>query len=350
MAILGYDPRVYYQGRSGIEARSMGVSLQDGEVVFRCNLVAVDKGKMWSYSAGHISTEEGHQLIQALQESLGDEQVHFYPGVGYRNLCAIKGREDTLEAVCAAPHDIPNKPIAEFLPQGPGSEFLRHLMFRSEEVLREHPVNVERRARGDIPATMLWLFWGSRQAPELPAFRQLYGLRAALTSGVDLLRGLAGMAGIDTIDIAGVTDGADNDYIAQANGALAAFQEQDLVVIHIEAPDEAGHTGSVEEKVEALEQIDREVVGRLRKRQEDALRVLVLPDHATPIAIQTHAPDPVPFVLWGSGFSGNGAGRLTEAQAEGTGLFVAEGHTLLGRLLFKAQDEVVNNLKTGGRR
>ncbi|MFC1962463.1 cofactor-independent phosphoglycerate mutase [Chloroflexota bacterium] len=338
MAILGYDPGVYYQGRSGIEARSMGVALEDGEVAFRCNLVAIDGGKMWSYSAGHISSGEGHQLIQALQEGLGDDQVRFYSGVGYRNLCALKGQEDTLQAVCTPPHDISEKPIAGFLPRGPGSDFLRHLMFRSEEVLREHPVNVERRARGDIPATMLWLFWGSRQAPELPAFRRLYGLQAALTSGVDLLRGLAGMAGIETLDIQGVTDGTDNDYAAQASGALAAFKEQDLVVIHIETPDEASHIGSVEEKIGAVEQIDREVVGRLREWQGGALRVLVLPDHATPIALRTHAPDPVPFVLWGSGVSKNGAGRFTEAQAEATGLFVAEGHTLLGQLLLGVEN------------
>lgn len=337
MSILGYDPQVYYQGRSGIEARSMGVPLQKGEVVFRCNLVAVGDGKMWSYSAGHISTGEGRQLIHSLQESLGDREVRFYPGVGYRNLCVIKGREDTLQAVCTPPHDIPNKPVKGFLPQGPGSDFLRSLMSRSEEVLRDHPVNQERRSRGDMPATTVWLFWGSRQSPELPPFKQRFGLEAALTSGVDLLRGMAGMAGIASLDIAGVTDGPDNDYAAQAGGALAALREHDLVVIHIEAPDEAGHGGYVKQKIEALENIDREVVGRIREWRGDALRVLALPDHATPIAIQTHSPEPVPFLMWGPGFSGNGAKRFTEAQAGVTGLFVTEGHALMSRLLSAAR-------------
>ncbi|MBM2830971.1 MAG: apgM [Dehalococcoidia bacterium] len=337
MSILGYDPQVYYQGRSGIEARSMGVPLQEGEVVFRCNLVAVGDDKMWSYSAGHISTAEGRQLIHSLQESLGDREVRFYPGVGYRNLCVIKGHEDTLQAVCTPPHDIPNKPVKGFLPKGQGSEFLRSLMSRSEEVLRDHPVNQERRSRGDMPATTVWLFWGSRQSPELPPFKQRFGLKAAMTSGVDLLRGMAGMAGIASLDIAGVTDGPDNDYAAQASGALAALQEHDLVVIHIEAPDEAGHGGYVKQKIEALENIDREVVGRIREWRGDALRVLVLPDHATPIAIQTHAPEPVPFLMWGPGFSGNGAKRFTEVQAGVTGLFVTEGHALMSRFLSAAR-------------
>jgi len=333
ISVLGYDPKVYYRGRSAIEARSMGIPIGDGEVVFRCNLVAIRNGKMWSYSSGYISTEEAKQLIAALNESLGNDRVHFYPGVSYRHICKLKGQEDTLLATCTPPHDIPNKPIAEFLPRGKGSKFLKDLMKRSEAVLKDHPVNIERRSRGDIPATMLWLFWGSGKVPDMPAFKQVYGLSAAMTSGVDLLRGLARMLGMEVLDIAGVTDGLDNDYAAQAVGALKALENHDLVVIHIEAPDEAAHAGSIDDKIEAIRRVDSEVISRLRAWRSDDLRLLIMPDHPTPIKTQTHSPEPVPFLLWGAGFTPNGAKRFTEAEAKSTGLFIEEGYNIMGRLV-----------------
>jgi len=332
MSVLGYDPRVYYRGRSGIEARSLGIPLGEGDAVFRCNLVAVEGGRMRSYSAGHISTAEAKQLIDALNDKLGDDSVRFYPGVSYRNLCWLGGRADTLQATCTPPHDIPGKPIERFLPRGPGSELLRELMMASERVLAEHPVNLQRRSRGDIPATMIWLFWGSGKLPEMPPFREVYGLSAALTSAVDLLRGLARMVGMDVLEIEGVTDGLDNDYAAQAAGALSALDDHDLVVVHIEAPDEAGHAGAIEEKVRAIERIDAEVVGRLCSWQKGILRLLILPDHPTPIRVQTHTADPVPFLLWGEGLPSNGARRFTEAEAKGTGLFLDPGYNIMGRL------------------
>jgi len=332
MSVLGYDPRVYYRGRSAIEARSMGIPIADDEVVFRCNLVAIRDGKMWSYSSGHISTDESRPLVSALSERLGSDKVHFYPGVSYRHICKIKGREDTLLASCTPPHDIPDKPIAEFLPRDQGSDLLRELMARSEAVLKEHPANIERQARGDIPATMIWLFWGSGRVPDMPPFKQVYGLEAAMTSGVDLLRGLARMAGMDVLDIPGVTDGLDNDDAAQAAGALEALGGHDLVVIHVEAPDEAAHAGSVDDKVEAIQRVDKEVVGRIRSWSSEALRVLILPDHPTPIETQTHSDEPVPFVLRGPGFVPNGAKRFTEAEAKSTGVFIDEGYNIMGRL------------------
>jgi 2,3-bisphosphoglycerate-independent phosphoglycerate mutase len=333
MSALGYDPKAYYRGRAGIEARSMGIAVDAGDVVFRCNLVAVCDGKMWSYSSGYIGTDEAQALIAALNESLGSDEVRFYPGVSYRHICQLKGREDTLPAICTPPHDIPGKPIADFLPRGAGSEPLRELMARSEAVLREHPVNAERRARGDIPATMIWLFWGSGEVPDMPAFNRVYGLKAAMTSGVDLLRGLSRMVGMEALDIPGVTDSIDNDYAAQAAGALKALETHDLVAIHIEAPDEAAHDGSIDDKREAIQRIDSEVVSRLRSWQGDALRVLIMPDHPTPIEAQTHTGDPVPFLLWGAGFAANGARRFTEAEAKGTGFFIEEGYKIMGKLI-----------------
>ena len=194
-------------------------------------------------------------------------------------------------------------------------------------------MNIARKSRGDIPATMIWLSWGSGQAPDMPTFQQVYGLNAAMTSGVDLLRGLARMLGMDVLDIPGVTDGQDNDYAAQAVGALEALNEHDLVVIHIEAPDEAGHTGSIDDKVEAIRRIDKEVISRICNWRPSVLRTLILPDHPTPIKVQTHTGDPVPLLLWGPGFGANGAKRFTEAEAQSTGFFIEEGYKIMGRLI-----------------
>lgn len=333
MSVLGYDPRMYYRGRSPIEAHGMGIPINEGEAVFRCNLVAVRKGRMWSYSCGHISTGEGQALIAALNEKLGSDAVHFYPGVGYRHLCKIRGREDTLLASCTPPHDIPDKPIAEFLPRGSGSNLLRELMARSQPVLRDHPVNLERRARGDIPATMIWLFWGSGKIPDMPAFRQVRGLDAAVISGVDIVRGLARMTGIEVSVVSGVTGDMNNDYMAQATGTLEALEKYDMVVTHVEATDEAAHAGLVKDKTEAIQKVDKEIVSRLRSWNGEALRVLILPDHATPIEIRTHVADPVPFVLWGPGFKASGAKRFTEAEGKGTGVLVKEGYNIMRRLI-----------------
>jgi len=333
MSVLGYDPRIYYRGRSAIEAKSMGIPIADDEVVFRCNLVAVHDGKMWSYSTGHIDNSEAHVLIAALNEKLGSDEIQFYSGVRYRHILKIKGHAETLEAVCTPPHDIPDKSIAGFMPKGKGSEMLRDLMERSMAVLAEHPVNLARKAHGDIPATMIWLFWGSGRIPEMPPFKKAYGLRAAMTSGVDLLRGLARMASMDVLEIPGITDGPDNDFVAQAKGALKALDKYDLVAVHIESPDEAAHTGSIDEKVEALEQIDKEVVARIRSWKRGKLRILALPDHPTPIKIQTHTEEPVLFILWGPGFQLNGAKKFTEVEAKGTGIYIDDGFNLMNRLI-----------------
>ncbi len=342
MSLLGYDPVVYYRGRASIEALSMGIPVGPGEVVFRCNLVAIRDGKMLDYSAGHISSEEAAELIATLNEKLGNGRtdgrsggrVRFYPGVSYRHILKLGGIEETLKATCTPPHDIPGQPIAGFLPKGPDSAFLLDLMRRSEAVLLDHPVNTRRRSRGEVAPTTIWLFWGSGGIPQVPSFQQLYGLRAAMTSGVDLLRGLAKMMSMTTIEIPGVTDGLDNDCAAQVNGALAALDKHGLAVVHIEAPDEAGHAGSVEEKVRAIEQIDAEVIAPLCARGN--LRLLVMPDHPTPIETQTHNPEPVPFLLWGPGFAGNGARRLTEAEGKRTALLIEPGYTIMKRLTGQA--------------
>ncbi len=334
MSVMGYDPAVYYKGRASIEAGSMGISIGNGEVVFRCNLVTVMDGKMRDYSAGHITSREAAAIIKTLDEKLGSEKVKFYPGVSYRHILKLAGREGALEAVCTPPHDISGKPIAEYLPQGKGSEILLDLMARSEAVLQDHPVNIARKTRGELPATTIWLFWGSGRVTPMPPFKKVYGLKAALTSGVDLLKGLGMMSAMEILEIKGVTDGPDSDNVAQIEGALNTLKNHDLAVVHIEAPDELGHTGNIDGKISAIEKIDAEVVSRLRAYRGD-LRVLVMPDHPTPISVRTHTPEPVPFLLWGRGISANGAARFTESEAKKTGLFIEEGYKIMGKLVGK---------------
>jgi len=332
MSLLGYDPRIHYRGRSAIEAKSLGVPVEDGDVTFRCNLVAVQDGRMSSYSCGHIGGHEAQALVASLNEELGDASVRFYPGVGYRGMCRVRGRGEVLLADCTPPHDIPGKPVDDFLPRGPGSEYLRNIMTRSQEVFRDHPVNRGRVSRGEVPATGVWLFWASASVPEMPLFKAVYGLDAAMTSGVDLMRGLALMLGMEILEIPGVTDGQDNDHASQAVGALEALERKDMVVLHVEAPDEAAHAGSIADKVEAIERVDGEIVARLLSWDKEPLRILVAPDHATPIETQTHAGEPVPFVLYGPGFMANGARRFSEAEARGTGVLIEEGYNIMHRL------------------
>jgi 2,3-bisphosphoglycerate-independent phosphoglycerate mutase len=331
MSVMGYDPAVYYRGRSAIEAKSIGVPTTDDDVLFRCNLVTVQDGIMRSYSAGYIGTEEARAIVDDLNKEFEREGVQFYAGTGYRHICKITGRPEALQATCTPPHDISDKPVV--LPAGEGSDILIDLMERSKAVIERNSVNQKRRANGDMPATMIWLFWGSGKIPAMPPFKEVYGVNTALTSGVDLLRGLAQMAGMTVLEIPGVTDGPDNDYIAQAVGALEALKEHDLVVVHVEAPDEAGHAGSIDAKVTAIEKIDSEIIGRLRSWNDDELRILAMPDHPTPIEIRTHTDNPVPFVMEGPGIAHNGAGVYSEAEAEKTGLLIEKGYTLMSRFI-----------------
>ncbi len=336
MTILGYDPTLYYQGRAAIEAAGMGITIQDDEVVFRCNLVSISDGKMSDYSSGHISTHEAKDLIASLNMNLGNDQVQFFSGVSYRNICKIKGCEEVLQAECTPPHDISGRCITNFLPMGRGSEILRDLMKRSEEVLSRHPVNTTRRDRGETTATSIWLFWGSRKNLEMPSFEDIFGIKAVMTSGVDLLRGLAQLVNIDMLSIPGVTGDLDNDYVAQVIEGMAALSAYDLLIIHVEAPDEAGHAGSIDEKIEAIERIDSEMIGRLQEYTDycpDKLKLLIMPDHPTPITVRTHISIPVPFLLWGSGFSSNGAKRLTESEAQKTSLLLDPGYIIMSNLI-----------------
>lgn len=331
-SILGYDPVADYVGRGAIEAASMGIRLADDEVALRMNLVSLVDGVMDSYSSGRIPSEDSREIVAGLQEVFGSPILRFHPGVSYRHILVVKGHPELLDLTYSAPHDISGMPVEGRLPSGEGADLLTTLMEGARQILKSHPVNLRRREAGLTAATDIWPFWPGIAPRSLVPFERKRGVRAALTSGVDLLGGLATLTGIDRLDIPGVTDGSDNDYAAQAEGALAALADHDLVVVHVETPDEEGHAGDAAGKIAGIEAIDREVVGRVQARGGDT-RLLCMPDHPTPVALKTHTSDPVPFVLWGSGVSGNGATSFDEEQAASTGLVVDPGRGVMDLLL-----------------
>ena len=344
MSVMGFDPGLYYAGRGPIEAAAMGIELEAGQVAMRCNLVTVVDGRMASYSAGNISSAESAELIAALQEGLGDERSRFYPGVGFRHILTVRDGEDLLSTSFTPPHDIAGQPVDVSMPVGAGAAFALGLMERSKAILERHPVNERRLASGKPQATQMWLFWPGMRPAQMPAFASLYaGRKAALTSPVDLLKGLAVQTGIDFLDIPGVTDGSDNDYEGQMRAALAALADHDVVFVHVESPDEAGHAGDAAGKVEAIERVDALMVSRLLEAvapggptcsaAANNFRLLVLPDHPTPLEIRTHVAEPVPFLMWGAGFGANGASAYTEKAARATDLAVTPGHLLMAMFL-----------------
>jgi 2,3-bisphosphoglycerate-independent phosphoglycerate mutase len=333
-SILGYDPVADRVGRGAIEAASMGIELAPDEVAMRLNTVTIQDGVMRSYACGHIATEESRALVAELADALGDEEFTFYPGVAYRHILVIKGHPELLDIEYTPPHDISDMFVAEHLPRGAGSGLLIDLMAHARHVLAASSVNANRVATGELPATDVWPFWPGVTPEGMLPFTQRRGLTAAMTSGVDLLNGLAVLTGIDRLEIAGVSDGPDNDYSAQALGGLAALDDHDLVVIHVESPDEEGHAGDAAGKVAAIEAIDRLVMGPvIDYAARERLRVLAMPDHPTPIEIKTHVGEPVPFVIWGPGVASNDAEAYDESSAQATGLVVDPGHGVMDLLL-----------------
>jgi len=322
LSILGYDPRRYYTGRGPLEAASMGVPLGPGDIAYRCNLVTVTGGVMEDFSAGHIPSAEGAPLIRAVAS--GVEGVSLRAGISYRNLMVVPGGEG---AVTTPPHDIVGERIEPYLPRDGDAPVLIRAMERSREILGNHPVNRDRLSRGERPATMIWPWSGGRR-PDLPSFRDLYGITGAMISAVDLLNGIARLAGMEVIRVPGATGYLDTDYGAKARYALEALGRFDFLYLHVEAPDEAGHMGSIGEKVKAIERLDA-MVGTIM--EGFAGIIAVLPDHPTPIRVKTHTADPVPFAV--RGLIRDGTGRLTEREAAGGGFGVLDGIELLPVLL-----------------
>jgi 2,3-bisphosphoglycerate-independent phosphoglycerate mutase len=287
---------------------------------------------MRSYSGGSITTEDSRPIVAALASALNDETFTLYPGIAYRHILVVKGHPELMDLRATPPHDISDKPVEGRMPVGDGAEILLDLMARARPLLARDPVVLRRMESGAPPVTDIWPFWPGVAPSGMVPFSQSRGISAAMTSGVDLLNGLAVLADIDRLDIAGVSDGPDNDYTAQALGALAALQDHDLVVVHVESPDEAGHAGDHVAKVAAIEAIDHDVISHIL-RYDGAIRVLAMPDHPTPVVLKTHVGEPVPFVLYGPGINPNGAEEYSESAATATGLGVRPGHGVMSLLL-----------------
>jgi 2,3-bisphosphoglycerate-independent phosphoglycerate mutase len=334
MSILGYDPVADYVGRGAIEAASMGIELAPGQVALRLNLVSIRDGVMESYSSGNISTEESNAIVRDVAKELDDDVFTLHPGVAYRHILVVTGHPELANATYTPPHDISDQAVADAMPSGPGADLLRAYARRARRLLERSEANRRRGAQGRMAATDVWPFWPGTAPRGLEAFSALRGVSAAMSSGVDLLNGLAALAGIERLEIPGVTGDSDNDYAAQAQGALEALEHRDLVVIHVESPDEEGHAGSARGKIEAIEAIDSQILSAVSRRAADGdVRVLAMPDHPTPIELKTHVGEPVPFVIWGAGIAANGAARYDESSAEATGLVLDPGRLVMDELL-----------------
>ncbi len=332
LSVMGYDPHKYYTGRAPLEAAAMGVKLEEDDIAFRCNLVTVEKGIMKDYSAGHITSDEGKELIRDLKPLMPAQRL--YAGVSYRNLLVLRAGAD---AICTPPHDITDRQIEDYLPRGRDSELLIGLMEAAKPILATHPVNLKRIAEGKRPANMIWL-WGQGPAPAMPTFKERFGLSGAMISAVDLLKGIGVYAGLEVIDVPGATGTIDTNYAGKVEAALKALVRVDFVYLHVEAPDEAAHEGDLELKIKALELFDQKVVGPViegLKARGDDWRVLLLPDHATPISIRTHSHDPVPFAIMGKRIKPDSVRSFDEEAAKRGGYGVVEATGLVKMLLGK---------------
>ena len=339
MSVFGYDPRTYHTGRAPLEAAAQGIHLQPGEVAFRCNTLTVDHGTMVDHSADHITTDEAAKLIATVHEKLGQDGVEFYPGVSYRHLMIVTG-EPYAKTVCTPPHDILGQSIERYWPSGPGAELLRRLMQESVAILKDHPVNQARVKAGKRPATMLW-FWGQGTAVAFPPFKQAYGKKAACISAVDIVRGIGRLAGMEILKVPGITGYFDTNYKGKAEYALKALDDgYDFVLIHIESTDEAGHMGDAHKKIQAIEDVDRLVVGPVLeglRRRGKPFGVLVTPDHPTSVERRTHIPDPVPFAIYATGIAKDAVSAYNETAVKGSAKRFEQGFELMGDFLHQGR-------------
>ncbi len=339
MGILGYDPRRYFCGRSPLEAANVGVGLGAGDIALRCNLVTLVGGKMADFTAGHISSDEARSIMSDLSAALGGGGVEFYPGTSYRNLMVIRrGLRPSLDFSAKPPHDIVGSPVKDNMPRSRAASaavtagLLRQLIRRSWAVLAEHPVNLGRMRDGMKPANSIWL-WGAGRRPRMPSFSGKFGVRGSLVSAVDLLKGLGKVIGMDVLSVDGATGYLDTNYEGKAESALRSLESCDLTYVHLESTDEAGHEGSLEHKIKAIEDIDRKIVGRILDGLEGDYRVLLMPDHPTPIEVRTHTSEPVPYVLLDSRLDAAGAEAYTERSIKSKSVRTVEAHTLMRRLV-----------------
>ncbi len=340
LAVLGYDPKIYYTGRSPLEALSIGVPMKDTDIAIRCNIVTVsdndlpyEEKTIIDHSSGEISTEDAEVLMEAIREELNDEIYQFYLGTSYRHL-TIWDKGSVVELT--PPHDVLGRVIGEYLPQ---DVKLREMMKKSYDILNNHPLNVERQKKGLNKANSIW-FWGAGTRPALDSFEGKYGKRGAMISAVDLLKGIAVGAQMENIDVEGADGTLETNWEGKAQAAVKALLEdgQDFVYIHMEAPDEMGHQGSLEKKIKAIEYLDTRVLAYILKEMdasEEDYRLLMMPDHPTPIACRTHTSNPVPYLLYDSRDAKDASWLYNEADAKKSGNVVEQGYTLMSKLLEK---------------
>jgi 2,3-bisphosphoglycerate-independent phosphoglycerate mutase len=328
MSLLGYDPRRYYSGRAPIEAVARNIQLSQSDWVFRCNLITIADGKMEDHSAGHITTEEATRLVKELGEQLDNERMRFYTGVSYRHLLVFKGWDFDVRTY--PPHDHIGTAVDKILPRGKGAETLIDLMARSQQLFSGHDINKIRKDLGENQVSSIWL-WGQGKRVQLERFEKRFGLRGAAITAVDLVRGLAKLIAFDLINVPGATGFVDTDYHAKGEAAVEAMDEYDIVFIHVEAPDEAGHTGNAMMKKKAIEQIDEHIVGPVLNaiQRHDSWRILVMPDHPTPVATGAHSGEPVPFAMAGTGVKGILNTTFSEANAAKSGFRIDNGFELM---------------------
>lgn len=340
LTVLGYDPNVYYTGRSPLEAASMGVEIGPSDVTLRCNLVTLSENNgetiMHDYSAGHISTEEATELINDLKSEVEEDNLKLFPGISYRHLLVWTGGNTDIQTT--PPHDISYKPISTYMPSGNGAEKLIELIIKSREILKSHPVNKKRASEGKNPANSIWL-WGQGTAPKMPSFKQLYGIDGSVISAVDLVKGIGHYAMLEVIDVPGATGYLDTNYQGKVDYALDSLNRVDLTMIHIEATDETGHVGKAELKIQAIEDFDSKVLGPVLEgvKKFGDYRILIMSDHPTPIDIRTHINEPVPFAIISSSDESikNDLLIYTEESAGSTGSYISEGWKLMGMFLKK---------------
>ena len=339
LSVLGYDPKRYYSGRSPLEALSIGVPMKDTDIALRCNIVTIseedipfEERTIIDHSSGEISTEDCGILLEAVRQELENETYQFYVGTSYRH-CLIWNRGEVLEL--SQPHDVLGQVIGQYLPE---DEHLLYMMKKSHEILVNHPINIERKKNGLNPANCCW-FWGAGTKPALSSFEEKNGLKGMMVSAVDLLKGIAVGAGMGVAKVEGANGGLYTNYEGKVQAAVEALKgDYDFAYIHVEAPDEMGHQGSVERKVQAIEYLDQRVIAPLMKALDEAqitYRLLVMPDHPTPIRVRTHTSDSVPYLLYDSAAKQSHTWNYNEKEAKESGNFVALGHTMMDKLLEK---------------
>jgi 2,3-bisphosphoglycerate-independent phosphoglycerate mutase len=339
LSIMGYDPKTYYTGRGPLEAANIGVELAEDEVAFRCNLVTANNDILADYSAGHISERESKTLMEFLNKKLGSDRVRFYHGKSYRNLVLFKTRspgeiKDLMKIACVPPHDITGKSMSKHLPKGRGAEILIKLMEESRNLLSGQEINKVRVDLKENPANMIWL-WGQGTNPNMPSFKGLFGIDGSVISAVDLVNGIGKLTGLDVISVPGATGYYDTNYQGKGEYAVNCLKDKDFVFVHVEAPDEAGHNGEVREKIRAIENFDKFVVGAVWRFLQGVGNYRVMADHATPIAIRTHVSDPAPFAMAGSGVEHNGFDAYNEANAKMSKVIFKSGARLTETLMKK---------------